>query len=99
MLQKIRNMWEFVSLFEWIVLFGQAAKLPSIDVEVWFHFSSPCICVAHASNAQWLLCENKMLIRLLQDFETECVKPQPSQTLEDIGFRLVNWISSRRDIT
>lgn len=34
MLQKIRNMWEFASLFEWIVLFGRAAKLPSIDVEV-----------------------------------------------------------------
>lgn len=57
MLQKIRNMWEFASLFEWMVLFGQAAKLPSIDVEVCFLFSSIYTCAAHASNAMELLCE------------------------------------------
>lgn len=34
MISKLRNMWEFACLFEWIVLFGQAVKLPSIDIDV-----------------------------------------------------------------
>lgn len=34
MLKKVRNMWEFASLFEWISIFGQVAKIRQIDVEV-----------------------------------------------------------------
>lgn len=34
LLKNIRNMWEFASFFEWYLLFGEAVKLPELDIEV-----------------------------------------------------------------
>ncbi len=35
LLKKIRNMWQFANLAQWIYLFGKVAKIPeSLDVEV-----------------------------------------------------------------
>jgi hypothetical protein len=35
MLQRIRNMWQFANLAQWIYLFGKIAKIPeSVDIEV-----------------------------------------------------------------
>ncbi|KAK5091725.1 hypothetical protein LTR05_001910 [Lithohypha guttulata] len=65
MLSKIRNMWEFASLCEWLHIFGEACKLPHVDIE---------------------------------DLEQECMKSEISHLLEEIGYKLVNWLSSRRDI-
>jgi hypothetical protein len=37
-LHRLRNMWEFANLCQWIYLFGKAAKIDeSIDVEVSQH--------------------------------------------------------------
>lgn len=33
-LQKIRNMWEFASLMQYIFFFGKAIKIEEIEVEV-----------------------------------------------------------------
>ena len=40
-----------------------------------------------------------MLTGTLQDFETECIKPGPSHTLEEMGLQLLKFVSSRRDLT
>ena len=33
---RIRNMWQFANLCQWIYIFGKAAKIDeAIDVEVW----------------------------------------------------------------
>lgn len=34
MLHKIRNMWEFAALYEFIAIFGRAVKIQPIDIEV-----------------------------------------------------------------
>ena len=34
MLQKIRNMWEFASLMQFLFLFGKAVKIEDVDVDV-----------------------------------------------------------------
>ena len=44
-LTKLRNMWEFAALYEWMHLFGSAVKLQPIDIEV-RHFPSPA-CYSH----------------------------------------------------
>jgi len=33
-----------------------------------------------------------------QDFETECLKPESSEKLEEIGLTLLKWISSHRGL-
>lgn len=33
-LQKIRSMWEFASLMQYLFFFGKAVKLDDLDVEV-----------------------------------------------------------------
>lgn len=41
MLDRIRNMWQFANLFQFIMLFGQALKLDdSLDIEVRY---KPCV--------------------------------------------------------
>lgn len=38
LLQRIRNMWQFANLCQWIALFGKAVKLEDVDIAV----SRPC---------------------------------------------------------
>ncbi|EAQ90811.1 hypothetical protein CHGG_02746 [Chaetomium globosum CBS 148.51] len=66
MLHRIRNMWQFANLFQFIQLFGQALKLDdSLDIE---------------------------------DLEAECLKPGAG-ALQDIGLRLLKFLSSHRGLT
>jgi hypothetical protein len=39
------------------------------------------------------------LIYLTQDLEDECLKPEPSYKLLEIGLCLLKWISSHRGLT
>lgn len=39
------------------------------------------------------------LIHLTQDLEDECLKPEPSYKLLEIGLCLLKWISSHRGLT
>ncbi|KAL2199710.1 hypothetical protein P885DRAFT_29579 [Corynascus similis CBS 632.67] len=66
MLHRLRNMWQFANLFQFIQLFGQALKLDdNIDIE---------------------------------DLEAECLKPG-SMTLQEIGLRILKFLSSHRSLT
>ncbi|KAK3299096.1 uncharacterized protein B0H64DRAFT_90984 [Chaetomium fimeti] len=66
MLHRIRNMWQFANLFQFILLFGQALKLDdNLDIE---------------------------------DLEAECLKPG-AVALQDIGLRLLKFLSSHRGLT
>ena len=40
MIERIRNMWEFANLAQWIFIFGKAVKIDeNLDIEVSFLFS------------------------------------------------------------
>ncbi len=40
-----------------------------------------------------------LTLRPTQDLETECLKPDPSQVLSDIGLALLKYVSSHRGLT
>lgn len=43
LLHRIRNMWQFANLCQWIYIFGKAAKIDdSIDIEVCAYGRVPC---------------------------------------------------------
>jgi hypothetical protein len=42
LLERIRNMWEFANLTQWIFIFGKAVKIDeNIDIEVRLSFPAP----------------------------------------------------------
>ena len=91
-LEKIRNMWEFASLAQYIFTFGSAVKLDDdFDIEV-----STRACAPQCD--PYLACLDMMLTLPLQDLETECVKPEKSDKLDEIGLTLLKWISSFRGL-
>ncbi|MCJ1430282.1 hypothetical protein MMC29_008199, partial [Sticta canariensis] len=67
MLDRIRNMWEFSNLMQYIFIFGKAVK---IDEDL-----------------------------TIEDLETECLKPEPSEKLSEIGLALLKYVSSHRGLT
>ncbi|CAF9910533.1 MAG: hypothetical protein HETSPECPRED_010091 [Heterodermia speciosa] len=67
MLVRLRNMWEFSNLMQYIFIFGKAVKIDEdFDIE---------------------------------DLETECLKPEPSEKLSEIGLALLKYVSSHRGLT
>lgn len=85
LLQRIRNMWEFANLCQWIYIFGKVAKIDeSLEVEVRTAFSilKPIYSNTTAS----------------QDIETECLKSS-STVLSDIALALLKLASSHRGLT
>ncbi|MCJ1468697.1 hypothetical protein MMC07_007326 [Pseudocyphellaria aurata] len=67
MLDRLRNMWEFSNLMQYIFIFGKAVK---IDEDF-----------------------------TIEDLETECLKPEPSDKLAEIGLALLKYVSSHRGLT
>ncbi|KAA8625389.1 hypothetical protein PtrSN002B_003906 [Pyrenophora tritici-repentis] len=66
-LQRLRNMWEFANLAQYISLFGDAVKIDKdLDIE---------------------------------ELESECLKPQPSEKLAQIGLALLKHVSSHKGLT
>ncbi|KAH9870354.1 hypothetical protein IAQ61_005828 [Plenodomus lingam] len=66
-LQKLRNMWQFANLAQYISLFGEAVKIDrDFDIE---------------------------------ELESECLKPQPSEKLAQIGLALLKHVSSHKGLT
>ncbi|KNG51314.1 phd-finger domain-containing protein [Stemphylium lycopersici] len=66
-LQKLRNMWQFANLAQYISLFGDAVKIDKdLDIE---------------------------------ELESECLKPQPSEKLAQIGLALLKHVSSHKGLT
>jgi hypothetical protein len=42
LLERIRNMWEFANLAQWIFIFGRAVKIDeNMDIEVRLSFPAP----------------------------------------------------------
>ncbi|KAI4946276.1 hypothetical protein J4E86_008980 [Alternaria arbusti] len=66
-LQKLRNMWQFANLAQYISLFGDAVKIDKdFDIE---------------------------------ELESECLQPQPSDKLAQIGLALLKHVSSHKGLT
>ncbi|KAI9677263.1 MAG: hypothetical protein M1829_002605 [Trizodia sp. TS-e1964] len=66
-LEKLRNMWEFANLAQYIFLFGEAVKIDeSMDIE---------------------------------ELEMECLRPDVSTKLIDLGLALLKFVSSHRGLT
>ncbi|KAL5120314.1 hypothetical protein ACEQ8H_001872 [Pleosporales sp. CAS-2024a] len=66
-LQRLRNMWQFANLAQYISLFGDAVKIDSdFDIE---------------------------------ELERECLKPQASEKLAQIGLALLKHVSSHKGLT
>ncbi|KAI4945925.1 hypothetical protein J4E91_007366 [Alternaria rosae] len=66
-LQKLRNMWQFANLAQYISLFGDAVKIDrDFDIE---------------------------------ELESECLQPQPSDKLAQIGLALLKHVSSHKGLT
>jgi hypothetical protein len=91
-LQKLRNMWQFANLAQYIFLFKGALKIDDdfgIEVRV-------CARRAHRAcrthSAHWLL-------MIAQELETECLMPQPSPMLAAIGLALLKHVSSHKGLT
>lgn len=93
LLHRLRNMWQFANLFQFIVLFNKALKLDeNMDIEVCISDYTPdslfdAICYGAKPNTP----------RSLQDLEFECQKPS-SPMLLDIGVALLKVVSSRHGI-
>ncbi|MCJ1248432.1 hypothetical protein MMC30_005650 [Trapelia coarctata] len=67
LLTRLRNMWEFANIMQYIYIFGKAVKVDEdFDIE---------------------------------DLETECLKPGPSDKLAEIGLCLLKFVSSHRGLT
>ncbi len=98
LLDQIRNMWEFANLMQYVFIFGKAVKIDEdLDIEVHdpntplIFFSEP----RSFSNSLELDADE----RCLQDLETECLKPGPSEKLSEIGLALLKFVSSHRGLT
>ncbi|KIW01288.1 uncharacterized protein PV09_07328 [Verruconis gallopava] len=65
-LKRIRGMWEFAALMQYLFFFGKAVKVEDMDVE---------------------------------DFEDECLKPGPSEKLNQIALALLKNVSSHKGLT
>lgn len=85
-LHRIRNMWQFANLFQFILLFGKALKLDdSLDIEVCREIQQTHAC-------------SELTCPLRQDLEAECLKPG-SMVLQDIGLGILKFLSSHRGLT
>ncbi|KAL1604671.1 hypothetical protein SLS59_003866 [Nothophoma quercina] len=66
-LQRLRNMWQFANLAQYIAIFGDAVKInKDLDIE---------------------------------ELESECLKPGPSEKLASIGLALLKHVSSHKGLT
>jgi len=92
MLQKLRSMWQFANLAQYIFFFKGALKIDDdfgIEVRI-------CAACAHGCTD----CDRGALIlTMVQDLETECLKPQPSEKLASIGLALLKHVSSQKGLT
>lgn len=89
LLDRIRNMWEFANLAQWVFIFGRAVKIDeTLDIEV-----GASIAVGHNALAGTL--DSDMIV---QDLEMECLKSH-STVLAEIGLALLKFVSSHRGLT
>ncbi|KAI9835026.1 MAG: hypothetical protein M1837_003969 [Sclerophora amabilis] len=87
LLDRIRNMWEFANLMQYLFTFGKAVKIDDeLGIEAW--------------DLTLFLFEYKIDRKVhVQDLETECLKPGHSERLSEIGLALLKFVSSHRGLT
>jgi hypothetical protein len=92
-LQGLRNMWQFANLAQYISLFGDAVKIDKdFDIEV--RQFAPCA----AADAPHAVLRGSGLTHI-QELESECLKPQASEKLAQIGLALLKHVSSHKGLT
>lgn len=88
-LDRIRNMWQFANLCQWIYIFGKSAKIDkSVDIEVGFS----------RSFAAWLTIVVPGANTIFKEIESECLKPE-STLLADLALAILKLVSSHRGLT
>lgn len=87
MLHRVRNMWQFACVNQFLVIFGDALKVEEYDVDVGYR---PIPLIEDASANLWHL--------LPQDLEAECLSPH-SMALQNIGLGILKFLSSHRSLT
>ena len=92
-LQKLRSMWQFANLAQYISLFGDAVKIDKdFDIEVRPRCAWPSASAPEQSPMGHGLTHT-------QELEAECLKPQPSEKLAQIGLALLKHVSSHKGLT
>jgi hypothetical protein len=92
MLQQLRNMWQFANLAQYLSFFKGALRIED-DFGIEVRICAACVHEC-ADGSQ----EEPKLI-MVQDLETECLKPQPSEKLASIGLALLKHVSSHKGLT
>ncbi len=98
-LDRLRNMWHFANLAQYLFIFGKAVRVDeNIGIEV-----RDCHMTTRAKQARDASGRAKVfrpqLTCIQQDLEMECVKPEPSSKLAEIGLALLKFVSSHRGLT
>ena len=96
LLPRLRNMWEFANIMQYIFIFGKAVKIDEdFDIEV-LQYRAP-LPEAWPRCCRWIqhIADGNMT----QDLEAECLKPTASEKLADIGLSLLKFVSSHRGLT
>jgi hypothetical protein len=92
-LHRLRNMWQFANLGQFLVLFGDAIKVDKdFDIEV--RSFAPGVSV----DAPKTIAREEALTRI-QEMEAECLKPQASDKLAQVGLALLKHVSSHKGLT
>jgi len=82
-LSKLRNMWQFACLMQYIYMFGKAVKIDEdIDIEV-----TMTIYIKYPK------------ANLRKDLEDMCLDPDQASGLAGIGLAMLKFISSHRGLT
>ena len=83
-LVRLRNMWQFAALMQYMYIFGKPVKIdPDFDMEACAH---PDIII-------------DQLLTIYQDLEHECLRPEASEKLAEIALTLLKFVSSHRGLT
>ena len=97
MLVRLRNMWEFSNLMQYIFIFGKAVKIDEdFDIEVCLVLTDARL---HDETTNTNIFCYLLVLTVSQDLEAECLKPEPSEKLSEIGLALLKYVSSHRGLT
>ncbi|KAK5201875.1 hypothetical protein LTR16_001153 [Cryomyces antarcticus] len=97
-LDRLRNMWEFASLMQYIFLFGKAVKIDEdFDIEVLAN--SPRLTSMFTVTKAIVCGMRLMMLFMLQELEVECLRHMSSEKLPQLGLALLKYVSSHKGLT
>ncbi|TKA78358.1 hypothetical protein B0A49_00691, partial [Cryomyces minteri] len=97
-LHRLRNMWEFPSLMQYIFLFGKAVKIDEdFDIEV---LANSPLLTSTFTVMKAIVCGMRlMMLFMLQELEVECLRHTSSEKLPQLGLALLKYVSSHKGLT